>query len=32
VTFDIGLSEFEEVRRVIDTISGKTSPDDEDAF
>ena len=32
VTFDIGLSEFEEVRRVIDTISGKSSPDDEDAL
>jgi hypothetical protein len=32
VTFDIGLSEFEEVRRVIDIISGKSSPDDEDAL
>jgi hypothetical protein len=30
VTFDMGLSEFEEVRRVIDIITGKSSPDDED--
>ncbi len=28
VIFDIGQSEFEEVRRVIDIISGKSSPDD----
>jgi hypothetical protein len=32
VIFDIGQSEFEEVRRVIDIISGKSSPDDEDAL
>jgi hypothetical protein len=32
VIFDIGQSEFEEVRRVIDIISGKWSPDDEDAL
>jgi hypothetical protein len=29
VIFDIGQSEFEEVQRVIDIISGKSSPDDE---
>ena len=28
VIFDIGQSEFEEVQRVIDIISGKSSPDD----
>ena len=28
VIFDIGQSEFEEVKRVIDIISGKSSPDD----
>ena len=28
VIFDIGQSELEEVRRVIDIISGKSSPDD----
>ena len=28
VVFDIGQSEFEEVQRVIDIISGKSSPDD----
>ena len=28
VSFDIGQSEFEEVQRVIDSISGKSSPDD----
>lgn len=27
VIFDIGQSEFEEVQRVIDIISGKSSPD-----
>jgi len=32
VIFDIRQSEFEEVRRVIDIISGKSSPDDEDAL
>jgi hypothetical protein len=32
VIFDIGQSEFEEVQRVIDIISGKSSPDDEDAL
>lgn len=29
VIFDIGQSEFEKVRHVIDIISGKSSPDDE---
>jgi hypothetical protein len=28
VIFDIGQSEFEEVQRVVDIISGKSSPDD----
>jgi hypothetical protein len=28
VIFDMGQSEFEEVQRVIDIISGKSSPDD----
>ncbi len=28
VIFDIGQAEFEEVQRVIDIISGKSSPDD----
>ena len=28
VIFDIGQSEFEEVERVIDIISGRSSPDD----
>jgi hypothetical protein len=32
VIFDIGLFEFEEVRRVIDIISGKSSHYDEDAL
>jgi hypothetical protein len=32
VIFEIGQSEFEEVQRVIDIISGKSSPDDEDAL
>lgn len=32
VVFDIGQSEFEEVQHVIDIISGKSCPDDEDAL
>jgi hypothetical protein len=32
VMFDIGQSVFEEVQRVIDIISGKSSPDDGRAF